>query len=209
MSCRSRTTTSSESRAVIFQVIDPQERADAVDFVMRIARPDISADLRRKRAITYAFPGTHCAVDCVDAEPDGEVKICSGRYDFPIFACRRDGKIVGAAICSGVVPGIVMRLMMIGVRTDHRGAGIGAAMVRAVIASAPIVGVAPARPDLLPWFQASGFEHWHESAAGPDVGFSNPVMPPHGMAYVIPVATDDQIAEGEAWLQANAEARHD
>lgn len=187
---------------MIFHVIDPQERADAVDFVMRIARPDIPTDLRRKRAITYAFPGTHCAVDCVDVEPDGEIKICSGRYDFPIFACRRDGEIVGVAICSGVVKGIVTRLTMIGIHADQRGTGIGSALVQAVIARAPVVGVAPARLDLRPWFHARGFRHWQASAAGHEVGFSNPVMPPLDMAYVIPVATDDQIAEGEGLLAA-------
>lgn len=193
---------------MISQLTDPLDRARAVALAMGIVRPDIPADLRRKRAITYAFPGDRCAVDMQDAEPDGEIAICAGCYDFPVFACRRDGEIVGAAICSGVVPGIVTRLMMVGVRPDQRGTGVGAALVRAAISSAPVVGVVPARPDLRPWFAALGFCHWEASAAGHDVGFSNSVTPAHGMAYVIPAASDDQIAEGEAWLQENAEARH-
>lgn len=201
--------TLARSHAVIVEpMIEPHDRARAVQFVAQLVRPDIPGDLRRKRAITYAFPNDRCAVDMHDAEPDGEIKICSGRYVFPIFACRRDGEIIGSAICSGVVPGIVTRLMMVGVRLDQRGTGVGAALVRAAISSAPVVCVVPARPELQPWFTALGFSQWQASAAGHDVGFSNPVLPPHGMAYVIPVTTDDQIAEREAWLAANAGARH-
>lgn len=173
-----------------------------MDFVIKIARADIPAALRRKRAITYAFPNDRCAVDMHDAEPGGEIAICVGRYDFPVLACFREGQIVGAAICSGVVPGIVTRLMMVGVRPDQRGTGVGAALVRAAISSAPVVGVAPARPELRPWFTALGFCHWETSETGHDVGFSNPVLPPHSMAYVVPVATDGEIAEGERLLAA-------
>lgn len=178
-----------------------------MDFAIKIARADIPADLRRKRAITYAFPNDRCAVDEVDAEPDGGLTICVGRYIFPILACRISGEIVGAAVCSGVVPGIVTRLMMVGVRPDQRGAGVGAALVRAAVSSAPVVGLVPARPELRRWFTSLGFCRWEASAAGHDVGFSNPVLPPHGMAYVVPVATDGEIAEGERLLAAAGEVR--
>ncbi len=196
---------------MIFQVKDPHERAEAVDFVMRIVRPDIPADVRRKRALNYAFMGTHCGLDTIDADPNGGIEFAMGRIEFPIFACRRNGELAGVIVCSGMVEGIPLRVVMVGVRADHRGEGIGSELVRTAMLTAPVVGVLPARPDLRPFFQNLGFWHWRDSASGPDaeVGFTKSTEGRSDMLFVVPVALVDQLAERDAWLQAHAEARRD
>ena len=175
------------------------DRFSAVDLVMTIPPYSDFADVRRKRAITYAIKRTYHAIDFTDAEADGGFVVRRGGYDAPIFTCSLGGDLVGALVCSCTVPGLPARIQMLAVREAHRGAGIAQALVQAAVTSAPVVGVAP--PDgLRGLYERLGFTQWHAGAAGVDVGFTSSIDLAAGLYYVVPVATNDEIAEGNALL---------
>ncbi|UJW75940.1 GNAT family N-acetyltransferase [Rhizobium sp. SL42] len=179
------------------------DRFKAVDFVMRIPPYSGFADVRRKRAITYAIERTYHAIDFTDAEADGGFVVRRGGYDAPIFTCHLSGELVGALVCSSFVPGLPVRIMMLAVSEAHRGAGIAQALVQAAVTGAPVVGVAP--PDgLRGFYERLGFTHWYRGAGGADVGFTRSIDERTGLYYVVPVATDDEIADGNARLKMEA-----
>lgn len=185
---------------MIYAATDLSDRARAVDFAMRIVRGDICAADRRKRALSYALGGNHFGIDCIDNEFGGGVRIGTGCYDFPIWTYMQRGELVGVAVCSGTAPELPLRLMMLAVREDCRGRGVGGALVRHVIDSAPVVGVAVNDAGLRRYYAEHGFEHWTAGASGGDVGFTKPVSRSRGLLFVIPVATDEDIADGERRL---------
>ncbi|CAB4325015.1 GNAT family N-acetyltransferase [Brucella sp. RRSP16] len=185
---------------MIVAATDLEGRARAVDFAMRIIRGDVCASDRRKRSLSYALDGNYFGIDCVDDEPGGGVRVGMGRYNFPIWTCHQGGELVGAAICSGAAPELPLRLMMLAVREDCRGSGVGGALVRHLIDSAPVVGVAVNDAGLRRYYAERGFAHWYGGASGGDVGFTKTVSGPRGLLFVVPVATDEEIADGERRL---------
>lgn len=174
--------------------VDFLDRFRAVDFVMLVARPDLADDVRNNHALTYATNGAFHAAATIDAEPDGEFIIRPGHYPAPIFMALDGGAIVGAAICSCLTHGIPLRMQMLAVRPDRRGRGIGEALVRKVIASAPVVGAAPRSAALRRAARRMGFIQWRTGASGVDIGFTQPIDDV-GMFFVVPVATDDEIMD--------------
>lgn len=173
------------------------DRFKAVEFVMSVKPYSDFADVRRKRATIYAIERTYHAIDFTDAEAGGGNVVRRGGYDAPIFTCSLGGDLVGALVCSCVVPGLPTRIMMLAVCEAYRGMGIAQALVQAAVTSAPVVGVAP--PDgLRRFYERLGFTHWHAGAAGVDVGFTSSIDLTTGLYYVVPVATNDEIAEGNA-----------
>lgn len=189
---------------MISAAANPADRAHAVEFVLAIVRGDIDATNRRERALSYAIDGSYFGIDCIDDEMGGAVRVGIGRCHFPIWMYRHGGELLGAAICSGDVPELPLRLMMLAVREDCRGLGIGGALVRHVVDSAPIVGVAVNDAALRRYYAERGFDHWYSGASGCDVGFTKPVSGPRGLLFVVPVATDDEIADGERRMKNDA-----
>jgi GNAT superfamily N-acetyltransferase len=186
--------------------VDFLERFCAVDFAMSVARPDLPKAVRNNHAFTFAADGAFHAADTIDAEQDGELIIRRGYYPAPIFVVREGEAIVGAAICSCLTLGIPLRLQMLAVRVDRRGRGIGEALVRKVIASAPIVGAAPRSPALRRAARRMGFVHWRMGASGCEIGFTHSIDEV-GMYFVVPVATDAEIMDGLLENQAVFDAR--
>jgi GNAT superfamily N-acetyltransferase len=180
------------------------DRFNAVDFVMRIPPYSDFADVRRKRAITYAIERTYHAIDFTDAEADGGNVVRRGGYDAPIFTCSLGGDLVGALVCSCVVPGLPTRIMMLAVSEAHRGMGIAKALALRAAACAPVVGVAPPDDDMRRFYARLGFSHWHRGAAGFDVGFTRPIDNQTGLYYVVPTATSDEIVEGDRLFKLEA-----
>ena len=176
----------------------------AVDFVMRIPPYSDFADIRRKRAITYAIDRTYHAIDPTDSEADGGFVVRRGGYDAPIFTCSMGSDLVGALVCSCVVPGLPVRIQMLAVSEAHRGMGIAKALVQAAVNGAPVIGVAPPDAYMRTFYERLGFSRWHRGAAGFDVGFNGPIDHQVGLYAVLPVATDDEIAEGNARLKMEA-----
>lgn len=173
------------------------DRFNAVDFVMRFPPYSGFADVRRKRAITYAIERTYHAIDFTDAETDGGFVVRRGGYDAPIYTCHLSGDLVGALVCSCTVPGLPTRIMMLAVSETYRGTGIAQALIQAATGSTPVVGVAPPE-EMRGLYESMGFTHWYHGAGGADVGFTRSIDEKTGLYYVVPVATDDEIADGNA-----------
>lgn len=163
------------------------ERVQAVEFATRIVRPDISRLDRQRRALTYAVQSDRVAVDAIDAEPNGGLTICRGTYPAPIYVYLEDSELVGVAVCSCGVPGLPLRIMMLGVAPDRQGQGIGGALIAHVIASTPVVGVAVQKDRLRRYYERQGFLHWREGASGDQVGFTKPIDDPSWMYFTVPV----------------------
>ena len=180
------------------------DRFAAVDFVMRIPPYSDFVEVRRKRAITYAIERAYHAIDLTDAEADGGNVVRRGGFDAPIFTCSLGGDLVGALLCSCVVPGLPTRIMMLAVSEAHRRMRIAQALVLRAATCAPVVGVAPPDGDMRSLYARLGFSHRHRGAAGFDVCFNRPIDERTGLYYVVPVATDDEIAEGNARLKMEA-----
>lgn len=180
------------------------DRFKAVDLGMSIPPYSDFAEVRRKRAITYAIERNFHAIDFTDAEADGGNVVRRGGCDAPIFTCSLGGDLVGALVCSCVVPGLPTRIMMLAVSEAHRGMGIAQALVLRAAACASVIGVAPPDDDMRRFYERLGFCHWYRGSAGFDVGFTQPIDESIGLYYVVPVATDDEIAEGSARLKMEA-----
>lgn len=164
------------------------ERAQAVEFATRIVRPDISRLDRQRRALTYAAQSDRVAVDAIDAEPNGGLTICRGTYPAPIYVYFEDSEIVGVAVCSCDVPGLPLRIMMLGVAPDRQGHGIGGDLVAHVIASTPVVGVAVQSARLRRYYEDRGFHHWRDGASGDQVGFTKPIDHPSFLYFTVPAS---------------------
>lgn len=162
------------------------ERVQAVEFATKIVRPDLTDERRTAMALTYAARGDRVAVDAIDAEPDGGLTICRGTYPAPIFQYFEGADLAGVAVCSCDVPGLPIRLMMLGVAADRQGTGIGGDLVSHVIDSAPLVGVAVQNADLRRYYEKRGFAHWRVGASGDQVGFTKPIDDPRYMYFTVP-----------------------
>lgn len=189
---------------MIVEAVDFLDRIAAVEFAMRIVRPDVSEERRTEVALTYAA-GKFCAIDGRDADIEGHA-IRSGRPRTPIFMFKSDDEIVGAAICSVATTSHPLRLMMLATRPDWRGRGVGFELVEHVIDTARIVGVAPAHEGLKEFFTWSGFRHWHRGAEGGWIGFTRSIAWPSGFMFAVPVAADYELEEARGRLPASITA---
>lgn len=186
------------------------ERVEAADFVFRVARPDLSTEARRFQALRYAqAPGPDHGVLSVDVDPCARMTVRPGGAENPIYVARDGGLLVGAVICSCVVPDLPVRIMGHAVSREFRGRGLAPALVRHVIAQHAVVGgaVNVDRKGLRNYASRLGFVHWHDT---PDpnvaVGFTQPIDPVEGMRFAVPIASKLDIARAEAKMRMDRQA---
>lgn len=202
---------------MIEQAVTFLDRVEAVEFVLSRARPDMSPDARTREAILHALPaGDFHALDPVDAIAGIASRPRPGRAHNPIWTARRHGELIAATICSCAVRDLPLRMMAGAVREDFQGMRVARSLVAHIRESAPVVGAAVRvdRQDRRDRLTRWGFHHWYEGATGDIVvGFSQPVEPPEGLIFAVPIATDQEIAAGLARLatsdrQAGTPAAH-
>ncbi|MER8993526.1 hypothetical protein [Mesorhizobium sp. M0678] len=90
---------------MIGEATDFVERVRAVDFILRIARPDLSADDRQRVAVIHGLQpaGVWHAIDRTDVDPGAALTRRLGHANSPIFTVHRDGELIGAVACSCVI----------------------------------------------------------------------------------------------------------
>lgn len=190
---------------MISEALDLDDRIEAADFVFRVARPDLSPEARRVQAFRYALtPGPEHGVLFDDADRVTPMRVRPGAATSPIYVARDGGRLVGAAICSCVVPDMSVRIMAHAVSEDYRGCGWGGALVRHVLSHHDNVGGAinADRAGLRAYASRLGLRYWYDSASdGVAVGFTQPIEEPDGLLFAVPIASKLDIARAEAKMR--------
>lgn len=147
---------------MIAELTDAPDRVRAVDFAQVVMFPDKPAEHRARAAASFA--DLRCPTFAVDsrdeyAEPED-------RHDpaatLPIYAVQDAGEIKGVAVCSIKTPTLPLRLLWLAVDPSHRGQGIGAALARHVVQSAPIVHISTDEWSLVDFYDPLGWRYWQE-----------------------------------------------
>lgn len=186
----------------VVDLLDARARYEAVDLSTRIGRPDISADQRERRALTYSLRPAHFALDEIDYRPDPGMPIFPGCLPAPVYGAFMAGRLVGALVCSCRLPELPTRASMIGVEPEYRRRGVGAALVRRAIADIGVLGVAPADDAAKAFFDALGFGRWQETACGATVGWAGDIDQPD-LRFAVPAASLDELFEAHAIIHGS------